>query len=49
MTTAPDPASALSTSVARRAVTVLGDILGRMHGHASKKRDMLRRLESWSL
>ena len=32
-----------------RAVTVLGDILGRMHGHASKKRDMLRRLESWSL
>ncbi|RUQ15944.1 pyruvate kinase, partial [Micrococcus sp. HSID17245] len=32
-----------------RAVTVLGDILGRMHSHASKKRDMLRRLESWSL
>ena len=32
-----------------RAITALGDILGRMGGHASKKRDMLRRLESWSL
>lgn len=31
------------------AITALGDILGRMGGHARKKRDMLRRLESWSL
>ena len=31
------------------AVEALSDILERMAGHADKKRDMLRRLRSWSL
>ncbi|WP_101650722.1 pyruvate kinase [Brevibacterium ihuae] len=31
------------------AIAALSDILARMSGHTSKKRDMLRRLRSWSL